>query len=45
MRIDHKKELEEERKTGKTEMERLLREIAELRYEIGKLEEKSKEDK
>ena len=43
-----KKELEKEREKSEIAkgqlMERLLREIAELRYEIGKLEEKSREN-
>lgn len=43
-----KKELENEREKSEIAkgqlMERLLREIAELRYEIGKLEEKSREN-
>lgn len=42
MREHYEKRLEEERSRGETRAEKLLREIAELRYEIGKLEEKSR---
>ena len=38
LRDQYETRLEDERQRGRGEMERLLREIAELRYEIGKLE-------
>ena len=45
LRDHYEVKLDEERKLSRTEMERLLREIAELRYEIGKLESKSPRSK
>ena len=38
LRDQYESRLEDERQRGRGEMERLFREIAELRYEIGKLE-------
>lgn len=38
-----KEDLENERQQGREQIEKLFREIAELRYEIGKLENQSKE--
>jgi DNA-binding transcriptional MerR regulator len=45
LRDRYEVKLDDERKRSRSEMERLLREIAELRYEIGKLESNSPQPK